>query len=136
MRYSLDANAISRLLQKDPQALEGFSQACRQCEVVICPMAAYEVWRWLFSRKATRQLEDLEELMSRCLWHDFTREIWRSAAQHWAELREKGVGLDKRDADLLIASHARHLGATVITEDRDFNQLPCEWVRWADLGEH
>ncbi|HEX4955351.1 MAG TPA: PIN domain-containing protein [Thermoanaerobaculia bacterium] len=134
MRYSLDANAISLILEHNREALLRLREARERGEILICPMAAFEVLRGLHEKGATRKLADFDKLLEECQWREFTREIWFEAARTWAELRGRGIGMEKKDADLLIARHARHFQATVVTKDRDFKHFTTSVEDWGSSG--
>lgn len=126
--YSLDSNTLSRLLRRDVKVLARFSDAASRAEIVLCPVAYFEVRRDLEWKSAPRQLRELDELAQECVWLEFTREIWLSAARMWSDAQRAGHPI--KDADLLIGAHARFLGAVVVTSDADFKHLPVETEDW------
>jgi len=50
-------------------------------------------------------------------WREFTEPVWDQASRLWAGLRSRG--LPHNDADVLIASHALHYDAVIVTGNVD-----------------
>jgi len=129
-RYSLDTNTISKLLRKDDQVVQRFREAAVQNDdFVLCPYVYYELRRGLLKKDATRQLLAMEELMSGFVWTEFERELWAKAAQGWAEATRSGR--PAQDPDLLIAYHAYHFAAILVTNNTsDFQHFPIKLEDW------
>lgn len=61
-RYSLDANILSYILRKDEGVVARFEERAADNEMIICPVADYEVRRWLIRKNAQKQLEFFRSL--------------------------------------------------------------------------
>lgn len=130
-RFVIDSNILSRILRKDQRVAGRLEEAVQaNAEIYMCPVVYFEVLRGLLYREATRQLRDFEEFVARFQWIDFLRPIWHDAAASHANSRRRGRPHDN-DADLLIAACARHLGATLVTNNTaDFVDLDVGLVDW------
>lgn len=133
IRYSLDANTLSHIL--DPrskyEAVRQRFQAAlvAQHEFLMCPMVYHEIKRGLFHKDAKKQMARLDRLAAMFQWQEFDEAIWENAARGWAEERKQGR--TPGDADLLIAYHALHYSAILVTANvKDFKFLPVQWENW------
>lgn len=129
-RYSLDSNIISAILKKEQIVLDRLrAKLAGNDEVIVCPFVYYEVFRGLLDRGASKQLEALNSLVTLLSWLDFNRDIWAAAAEGWAKAKKAGSHHD--DPDLLIAYHARHFDAVVVTANvRHFENFGVEIENW------
>jgi tRNA(fMet)-specific endonuclease VapC len=128
MLYLLDTSVCVSLLRG--RASEGRLPEVSECALSVITVAELEVGVRRSARPAAQQkaVQALVGLFDVLPW-DF------EAAGHYGEIR---VDLEKRGLvigplDLLIAAHARRLGATIITanagEFRRVDGLPClEWT--------
>jgi predicted nucleic acid-binding protein len=122
-RVSLDSTVVIDVLRGNRASLERWLDRLEGSEFLICPIVDFEVRRLLHYRKATKQLEGLDEVVRRSLWLDLTAEVTNLAAKTWAELRHSGNEVG--ESDILISCHAAHHGAAIWTRDlRDFGRLP------------
>jgi tRNA(fMet)-specific endonuclease VapC len=131
-RIVLDANTISYILRKDlPTVAKLREAAAGDAEILVSPMAYYEVRRGLLHIGAVAKIRDLERLFATMLWSDFVgRPVWEDAAELWADAERRGR--PQSDGDVLIAAHARAIDATVVTHNpRDFGQLAVRTIDWA-----
>ena len=130
-RYSLDANILSYILEGNPVVASRLAAVASTSEIVLCPMAAYEVWRGLKKAGLAKKLEAFSAFVSTCTWLEFTRGIWSDAAEGWAELKRRGVSVE--DADLLIGYHAKHFSAVLVTHNvRHFKELGLVIEDWLE----
>jgi len=130
VRFVLDSNIISRILRRDVRVASRLIDASKaNARVYLCPVVYYEVRRGLLERGASRQLGEFDALASTLIWEEFERPMWEGAASTWADCRRRGRPHD--DADLLIAAYARHLQATLVTNNTaDFEDLGLRLANW------
>ena len=115
-RYSLDSNVVTAILKKDAVVLATLEERLKaRHEIILCPYVYYEVRRGLLDLGGQKQLEALAAFVRPLSWLEFNREIWSVAAEGWAS--RKKTGSNHRDPDLLIAYHALHFGAVVVTRN-------------------
>lgn len=76
----------------------------------------------------------MEEIVAQFRWQEFEPAVWASAAQGWANAH--GRGYSPKDADLLIAYHARHYSAILVTANvKDFEYLNVQVENWVPTAE-
>lgn len=130
-RYVLDTNILSYVLERNRAAIERLAAAAESdAEIFLCPVVYYEIRRGLLDRGATRQLTDFDRLTNDLIWVEFERLMWEEAASSW--VARKRIGRSHQDADILIAAYARTLGATVVTNDPDFEGLDVPLENWTN----
>jgi predicted nucleic acid-binding protein len=121
-RYSLDATTVTAILKHDQKVVGTLnSKFAQNHEIILCPFVYYEVKRWLLKKAAMTQMGALEKLAHARSWFEFDRKIWETAAQAWADATKRGIGTIRQDPDLLIAHHAKHFRAILVTSNtKDF----------------
>ena len=129
-RFVLDTNTVSQILRRNAAVLARLGEAADDGDdLYMCPVVFYELWRGLAYRDARRQLEDLDAFTRTLHWVDYERAMWADAARLWADRRRQGRTHD--DADLLIATFAGRLRATLVTNNTaDFADLGVPLVDW------
>lgn len=135
VRYSLDTNTLSEILHDNEQVLGRFRPAlAARHEFLICPVVHYELRRGLLHKDARKQMGKLNQLVTRFRWQEFETAVWAKAAQVWADVRRNGRS--PKDADLLIAAHALHFSAILVTANvKDFEFFPGLLIEnWAATG--
>ncbi len=134
LRYVLDTNIISYILQKDPQVLRHVANALTSnAEFLLCPIVFYEVRRGFLWRDARQQLDKFLTYIASFTWEDFTREDWETAAQLWANLRQQGTPVG--EADVLIAAYVIQHQATLVTNnEKHFQPLGVSIENWHHSG--
>jgi tRNA(fMet)-specific endonuclease VapC len=116
LAYVLDTDTVSYLLRGNTGALEGMRMATlRGAKIYLCPVVWFEIRRGLLQRDARRQLQVFERFAALLEWRDLDRTFWDELAAAWAGLRRKGRPV--QDSDLMIATFAQHLSATVVTHN-------------------
>jgi predicted nucleic acid-binding protein len=71
----------------------------------------------------------MNQLVARFRWKEFDQVVWESAAQGWADARQRGES--PADADLLIAYHAHRFAAIVVTDNlKHFQRFPVQVENW------
>jgi predicted nucleic acid-binding protein len=128
--YILDTNVISDLIQgvhTVTHTLTAKLQADNQC--LLCWPVYYEVLRGLIKANASRKVQVFHlEIVPNLGWMDLISQDWLLAAQFWANAHREGRQMS--DVDLLVASMARRLDASVISADEDFAALPVKRENW------
>lgn len=129
-RYVLDTNLWTALLKKEVAATGRVREALSaDAQLVVCPVAFYEIYRGLEYRDARRQMEDFLAYVAAFTWDDFTRADWETAGRLWATARH--LGHTVADADLLIAAYAQRRDAVVVTDNLDhFSPLGVPVENW------
>jgi predicted nucleic acid-binding protein len=129
-RYSLDSNVVTAILKKHVAVLATLKARLKAShEIIVCPFVYYEVQRGLLDLGAQVQLKALASFVSPLRWLEFNREIWNAAAEGW--VKAKKAGSTHLDPDLLIAYHAQHFEAVVVTRNmRDFQAYEVQVENW------
>jgi tRNA(fMet)-specific endonuclease VapC len=116
LAYVIDTDTVSYLLRGNVGAIDGMRVATlRGAKIYLCPVVWFEVRRGLLQRDARRQLQIFERFAALLEWRDLDRKFWDELAAAWASSR--GRGRPVQDSDLMIATFALHLGATVVTHN-------------------
>ena len=126
MLYLLDTNALSDLMATPALREEWFSSLPASSSVVICPVVRGEVLFGI-SRLAQGKKRAKLENAARLLFALVPCEpIPVSAGDHYAAIRlsrqQSGRTMDEND--LWIAATALALGATLVSRDLDFREIP------------
>lgn len=129
--YILDTNIITAILKKNTKVSRHLLKALNANEqIILSPVAYYEVKRGLLWKDAPKQLKHLEDFASTSWWDDIQKSDWNMAATMWASERSQGRPKDD-DADLLIAAEARRLEVVVVTDnEKDFAHLGVTIENW------
>jgi len=118
MRYVLDTNIVAAALNGHPAVTDHFNSALPSSLLFLPAMALAELrYGALSSRRIAENLERIERIRQLLVFAPVDRLIAERFGSLKARLRNEG--LTKSDADLLIASTALELGATLVTDDKD-----------------
>lgn len=124
MKYMLDTNICIYIMKRQPPAVAKRFAQCRQGDVVISAITLAELEYGVYkSSKATQQQnrQALDALIKR---------IWpvpfeQGAAQAYAAIRAAAPERQRDALDKLIASHAKSLNLTLVTNNlSDFRVYP------------
>ncbi|MDX2077810.1 MAG: PIN domain-containing protein [bacterium] len=127
--YVFDTNIISELLRRPDARVGNLIRGHQQDRLILCESVIYEIERGLKHRNATKQLERFQkEVVTYFQIMPIQLADWKRAGVMWAVMRSDGRQLS--DIDLLVASVAIRLGGVVVTDDRDFDQLPVQTENW------
>jgi tRNA(fMet)-specific endonuclease VapC len=122
--YLLDTDTITKLLKKHPgnqPVVDRFRREIQRNSLfVICPVVYYEMRRGLLFKGARTQLVAFEKLAGSMAWKEFNAPIWDRACSLWFALRARGRS--HNDADVLIAAHALHYGAVIVSANLEHFQ--------------
>jgi predicted nucleic acid-binding protein len=130
-RFIIDSDILSYVLQKREGVVTRLAEAVRsRVQIFLCPMVYYQVRRGLLHKGAEGRLREFHAIAIGLTWAEFERPMWDDAAELWAECRRRSEPGDD-DADLLIAAYARHLQATLVTNNiSDFEHLGVRLANW------
>ena len=118
MKYFLDTNIISYLMQKNQRIKDKLEQLIKNLnnELYISIITYYELKRGLIAANATAKLGILENIILRqfgIVMMDFS--MYEKAAEIYAQLKNKGEIIE--DDDIFIGATAFQFDATIITNN-------------------
>lgn len=127
--YILDTNVIADRIRRHPRVIARLTAAGEAGHILgLCDPVRYEVSRDLHKVYAARKLQFFRDEISLMKHLALLTDDWQEAARLWAAMRNQGRQFS--DVDLLIASLAQRLDATVVTADADFASLPVKSEDW------
>lgn len=132
--YLLDSDILCHVLRRSNDKDKTVFLRLRDAlvgdsEIILSPIAYYEVYRGLLRRNAVGQMRLLEELTSALCWDDLLMEDFEAASRIWVDCMSRDRCPD--DADPIIAAHAIRLGATVVTNnEKHFKDLNVPIENW------
>lgn len=129
----LDTNICIYLMKQQPPSVAQHFAACRQGDVVISAITLAELEYGVWVSRPEAQLHNrqaLDALLQRIPAVAFDR----SAALVYAEIRAAAPDRRRDALDKLIASHAKSLGLTLVTNNlADFQVYPgLDLENWVD----
>jgi len=114
--FVLDSNILSFYLRQDQQIIQRVKNALLNGdEVIIGPIAYYEVKRGLLAIKAEKRLRDFEALCRVLGVGQLDNSLLDFAVDIYCELRDKKKTVE--DADILIAAFCISHGFTLVTHN-------------------
>lgn len=120
--YLLDTNAASAIMTGHPPRVRQRVARLADAQVAISVVTEAELRFGAVRRsEATRLRGVIEEFLRRTLTLPWDSE----AASHYAHIRAaiERTGHSMAHPDLMIAAHARSVGATLVTNDRAFRHI-------------
>ena len=104
----------------------------------VAEICDYEARRELLRKKATRQLELLDELISESIYVPLVTQAMKTAASEWARLRQggrPGAPNHALDGDVILGAQAKHYAADHIVATANVRHLSrlCNAQHWRDL---
>ena len=126
LRYMLDTNAVSRMIRQPASALARRVAALEEGSFAISVIVAAELRYGAERRGSVRLTRQLEAVLAAIE----VLPLEEPAARHYGAIRSalEKIGQPIGRNDLLIAAHARALGATLVTNNVG------EFQRVADLA--
>ena len=130
-RYLLDTNIVSYLVKQAPAPVGHRFDAVPRSSIAISVVSEAELLYGLARNPATKARAHVHDFLAKTVILPWTSE----AAAQYADLRatHERSGKSIHILDLLIAAHALALGATLVTNDQVFRDIPgliCEdWTR-------
>ena len=114
--FVLDSNIVSFYLRQNQQLIQKVQDSLLDGnEVLISPIAYYEVKRGLLAIKAEKRLKEFTALCSTLGVGQLNNSILDLAADIYCELRNKKWNVD--DADILTAAYCKNHGFTLVTNN-------------------
>ena len=123
LRYMLDTNAVSQMVRRPDSALAQRVAALEPDSVAISVIVAAELRYGAERRGSARLTGQLEAVLSAI----DVLPLQEPADRHYGAIRSdlERIGLPIGQNDLLIAAHARAVGATLVTNNVDeFRRVP------------
>lgn len=126
LRYMLDTNAVSRMIRQPASALARRVAALEEGSFAISVIVAAELRYGAEHRGSAQLTQQLEAVLAAI----DVLPLEEPAARHYGAIRSalERIGRPIGRNDLLIAAHARSLGATLVTNNIG------EFQRVADLA--
>ena len=115
MRYVIDTNIWIKLLRKERRVRACVARALDddRNELIITPVAYYEVLRGLVKRGDTESVDFIRALRERLRYVEATRAVWDEAVRLWVLAVRRNR--KQEDADTLTAAFASVLEGTIVT---------------------
>ena len=130
VRYLLDTNTVSFHIRKSSAALQRRLRATPAAAVALSVITEMEIRYGLAKNPALRVAPLIEEFLAGITILPLTSDVARRYGRVRAELEARGTPIGP--LDLMIASHALAIGATLVTTDvREFHRVPgLRCVNW------
>lgn len=122
-RYMLDTNAVSHMIRRPESDLARRVAALEEGDFAISVIVAAELRYGVERRGSVRLTRQLEAVLAAI----DVLPLEEPAARHYGAIRSalEGIGRPIGRNDLLIAAHARALGATLVTNNvGEFQRVP------------
>ena len=132
MTYTLDTNAVIKLLRNDAAVKSHFDRAVNNGDGISIPaIVDYETLRGFLCYPAPAKERLYNSLCDRYPVEDMSADVWGRAARIYAELYRKHLTVN--DADILIAALCIVNGYTLVTSNKkDFENIDgLKLVDWA-----
>lgn len=121
--FMLDTNAVSAFMHQNSAALDRRVAEAGKERLVVSAISYGETHYGLVMNPGARRLwAAAEYLFTTVTVLDWTLETSRRYGRLRAEMRRLGKAL--QPLDMLIAAHALEAGATLVSSDRAFRQVP------------
>jgi predicted nucleic acid-binding protein len=130
--FVLDSNIVSFYIRQDQQVIQKTRETLLDGnEVLIGPIAYYEVKRGLLVIRAEKRLREFAALCKTLGIGQLDNSILDCAADIYRELRDKKQTVE--DADILTAAFCKSHDFTLVTHNlKHFEIIPgllyCDWV--------
>jgi predicted nucleic acid-binding protein len=114
---------ISFVMKDNPVVKQKLNKAEQNGnDIVIPPVAYYEVKRGLMAINATKRMSVFAEMCEKYPVGQMDNSILEEAASIYAELKPKGINID--DNDIYIAAYCKVHGLTLVTNNtRHFENI-------------
>ena len=130
--FVLDSNILSFYLRQNQQIIHKVHNTLLEGnEILISPIAYYEVKRGLLAIKADRRLKEFAALCNVLGIGQLDNALLDYAVEIYNELRNKKQTIE--DADILTAAFCKSHGFTLVTNNtRHFEEISglkyCDWI--------
>lgn len=115
----VDSSFYIDRLRKGMDPLAELAAAPPEWDFITCGVVVLEVCRGFRNPKERRRFEDAFAVMS---FVPTSNKLWQRAADLAWKLDRQGLVMQA--TDLLIATHALHVDAAVLTFDGDYHRVP------------
>jgi predicted nucleic acid-binding protein len=129
-RFGLDSCIISFAMKNNPVVKQNLNNAEQNGnDIVIPPVAYYEVKRGLMANNATKRMSKFAKMCKDYPVGQMDNSILEEAASIYAELKPKGINIDDvgrpmATIDIYIAAYCRVHGLTLVTNNsRHFGNI-------------
>jgi predicted nucleic acid-binding protein len=106
-------------------------------QIAIAEICDYEARRELIRRGATRQIENLDQIVSASIYVPLDTGTMRDAAAIWAQLRRRGQPTapdEALDGDVILGAQAKRRGSHLVaTENLRHLHRICNAIDWQKL---
>jgi predicted nucleic acid-binding protein len=121
--FGLDSCIISFELKGNNTVIQNRNRAKQNgSDIVIPPVAYYEVKRGFLAINATKRMSDFAEMCKDYTVGQMDNSILEEAANIYAELKPQGINID--DNDIYIAAYCKVHGLTLVTNNtRHFEDI-------------
>ena len=125
MIFLLDTSAFSELMRTEPGVSRWLASMSVKDSVVVCPIVRGEIQFGISKLSQGKRRAALENAARRLFASIPCEPVPESAGDHYAAIKllrqRQGLSLDEND--LWIAAPAMALNATLVSRDRDFNDI-------------
>jgi predicted nucleic acid-binding protein len=115
----VDSSFYIDRLRKGVDPLAELAAAPPEWEMITCGMVILEVCRGFRSTRERKRFEDAFSVMA---FVPTSNRVWQRATDLAWKLDRQGLVMQA--TDLLIATHALHVDAAVLTFDNDYKRVP------------
>ena len=124
MSHLVDATFAIDLLTRQPYA-QAFLPTVRTDGFALSIFTYMELWEGAYTNRNPKQAAAVLRLfLSGIPVLPFSRRVAQRAAQLRGELRRLRLPVEQRAIDILIAATALEYSLTLVTSDRDFDDIP------------
>lgn len=129
MRYFVDTNIWIKWLRKESIIRDHLAKTIMdRHEVIVTPIAYFEVVRGLKKRNDKEGLSAIHKLWSALTYVEASKRVWDVAIEIWVEAVR--TNNKREDADVITAAFARVYDGTIVTRDAHFDSLGVSRVAW------
>jgi predicted nucleic acid-binding protein len=115
----VDSSFYIDRLRKGVDPLAELAAASPEWDIITCGMVILEVCRGFRSTRERKRFEDAFSVMA---FVPTSNRVWQRATDLAWKLDRQGLVMQA--TDLLIATHALHVDAAVLTFDNDYKRVP------------
>lgn len=130
--YVLDTNIWIRILRRNKKAGDEMEAAlARGDQIFLTSIVYFELLRGLRKREDFESIGFIENLQNAhgVVYQECSRAVWDAAIELWVD--RTLTNRQKEDADTIIAAFAKHLNATVVTDNvKHFSDLKVPIANW------
>ena len=131
MKYALDTNIITYYLKGYTKIIEKVDREAKNDNIIIPPLAYFEIKKWLLAVNSITKLQALEKLIVKYGIDSIEKEVLDIALDIYIKLRKGGIIID--DGDILIAAYCIRNNYILVTNNsKHFGHIDnLQVVNWA-----